>query len=103
MALWPILVCGVIRLDLNCDYDRLHELVNHHDTLRQMLRHGTFDDLRYPYQTLKDNVGLLTSELLDEINERVVQGKHSARPRSPTVQFGVTRPCAMATANRSGY
>ena len=28
MALWNILVCGVIRLDLNCDYDRLHELVN---------------------------------------------------------------------------
>ena len=76
MALWPILVCGVIRLDLNCDYDRLHELVNHHDTLRQMLGHGTFDDLRYPYQTLKDNVGLLTPELLDEINVRVVQAGH---------------------------
>ena len=28
MPLWTILVCGVIRLDLNCDYDRLHELVN---------------------------------------------------------------------------
>ena len=23
MTLWNILVCGVIRLDLNCDYDRL--------------------------------------------------------------------------------
>ena len=46
MALWPILVCGVIRLDLNCDYDRLHELVNHHDTLREMLGHGTFDRSR---------------------------------------------------------
>jgi transposase, IS5 family len=76
MALWPILVCGVIRLDLNCDYDRLHELVNHHDTLREILGHGTFDDLRYPYQTLKDNVGLLTPELLDEINQRVVQAGH---------------------------
>lgn len=76
MALWPILVCGVIRLDLNCDYDRLHELVNHHDTLREMLGHGTFDDLRYHHQTLKDNVGLLTPELLDEINQRVVQVGH---------------------------
>jgi len=76
MALWPILVCGVIRLDLNCDYDRLHELVNHHDSLRELLGHGTFDDLRYHYQTLKDNVGLLTPELLDEINQRVVQAGH---------------------------
>ena len=36
MTLWNILVCGVIRLDLNCDYDRLLELVNrvwpHFDT-----------------------------------------------------------------------
>jgi len=28
MELWKILVCGVMRLDLNIDYDRLHELVN---------------------------------------------------------------------------
>jgi len=76
MALWPILVCGVIRLDLNCDYDRLHELVNHHDTLREILGHGTFDDLRYHYQTLKDNVGLLTPELLEEINLLVVESGH---------------------------
>ncbi len=58
MALWKILVCGVVRLDLNCDYDRLHELVNHHDTLRAMLGHGAFDDVRYHFQTLKDNVSL---------------------------------------------
>ena len=55
MALWTILVCGVIRLDLNCDYDRLHELVNHHDTLREMLGHGAFGDMYYRFQTLKDN------------------------------------------------
>jgi hypothetical protein len=43
MALWKILVCGVIRLDLNEDYDRLYELVNHHDLIRQMLGHGEYD------------------------------------------------------------
>ena len=31
MTLWSIFVCGVVRLDLNIDYDRLHELVNHHE------------------------------------------------------------------------
>src|ERR1035437_7165076 len=59
MPLWAILVCGVIRLDLNCDYDRLHELVNQHITLREMLGHGAFDDVFYNFQTLKDNVSLL--------------------------------------------
>ena len=76
MALWTILVCGVIRLDLNCDYDRLHELVNQHISLREILGHGMFDDVRYHFQTLKDNVSLLTPELLDEINQLVVQAGH---------------------------
>jgi hypothetical protein len=76
MTLWSIFVCGVVRLDLNIDYDRLHELVNQHLTLREMLGHGTFDRADYHYQTLKDNVSLFTPELLDEINQRVVSSGH---------------------------
>src|SRR5664280_1720704 len=76
MTLWTILVCGVIRLDLNIDYDRLHELVNEHRTLREMLGHGAFDDVSYHFQTLKDNVSLLTPELLDKINELIVHAGH---------------------------
>ena len=77
MALWRILVCGVVRLDLNIDYDRLHELVNEHSTLREMLGHGTFDEEQYHFQTLKDNVSLLTPELLDKINGVIVSGGHA--------------------------
>ena len=76
MELWKILVCGVVRLDLNEDYDRLHELVNEHHTLREMLGHAMFDDTKYPYQTLKDNVSLFTPELLDKINQVVVGAGH---------------------------
>ena len=76
MELWKILVCGVVRLDLNEDYDRLHELVNHHNTLREMLGHALFDETNYPYQTLKDNVSLFTPELLDKINQVVVGAGH---------------------------
>lgn len=77
LSLWKILVMGVLRLDLNCDYDRLQELVNHHDTVRQMLGHGDyFDKEPYDMQTLKDNVKLLTPELLAEINEVIVTAGH---------------------------
>ena len=76
MPLWTILVCGVIRLDLNCDYDRLHELVNQHNSIREMLGHGAFSDVRYHFQTLKDNVSLLTPALLDEINQLIVKVGH---------------------------
>jgi hypothetical protein len=76
MTLWRILVCGVVRLDLNIDYDRLHELVNQHNTLREMLGHAQFDEEHYHYQTLKDNVSLFTPQLLDKINQLVVESGH---------------------------
>ena len=68
MDMWSILVLGVLRLNLNCDYDRLHNLVNNHKTIRQILGHGVVDDQScYYLQTLKDNVSLLTPEILDQI------------------------------------
>jgi transposase, IS5 family len=76
MTLWSIFVCGVIRLDLNIDYDRLQELINQHNTIRQMIGHGLFDPTTYHYQTLKDNVTLFTPELLDKINQIVVDAGH---------------------------
>ena len=78
MDLWRILVCGVLRLDLNIDYDRLLELVNEHKTLRQMLGHGLCDaHQQYNRQTLVDNVALLTPELLDKLNQIIVTGGHA--------------------------
>ena len=77
MALWRILVMGVLRLNLNWDYDRLGEMVNEHRTIRQMLGHGVVDDgARYHVQTLKDNVSLLTPEIVDRVNQVVVQAGH---------------------------
>lgn len=78
MEQWKILVLGVLRLNLNWDYDRLHEMANQHKTIRQMLGHSTFaDDYEYKLQTLKDNVVLLTPEILDEINALVVESGHN--------------------------
>ena len=77
MSLWRIFVFGVLRLNLNCDYDRLHELANQHKTIREMLGHGVFDEsYYYELQTLKDNVRLLTPEVLAEINKIVVDAGH---------------------------
>lgn len=78
MELWKILVMGTLRLCLNWDYDRLHEMVNNHRTIRQMLGHGLVDDEdTYNLQTLKDNVALLTPETLDQINRIVVRAGHN--------------------------
>lgn len=76
LSLWTILVLGVIRLDLNADYDRIVELANEHKTLRQMLGHSDYRDHHYSYQQIVANVSLLTPELLDKINTLVVQEGH---------------------------
>ena len=77
MEQWKILVLGTLRLSLNTDYDRVHELANHHDTIRQMLGHGDWEDkTTYNLQTIKDNRCLFTPEILDEINQLVVKAGH---------------------------
>lgn len=76
MDQWKILVLGVLRLGLNVDYDRVHELANQHRTLRQMLGHSDFDPHLYHLQTLKDNLRLFTPEILERINLEVVREGH---------------------------
>lgn len=78
MDLWKILVLGTIRLNCNWDYDKLQDIANNHSRLRQMLGHGLIDnDVTYPLQTLKDNVSLLTPEVLDKVNTIVVEAGHN--------------------------
>lgn len=87
MMLWKIFVLGVLRLNLNCDYDRLHELANNHLTIREMLGHGFFNRDEYQLQTLKDNVSLLTPKALEEINQIVVLAGHELLKKKETAKL----------------
>jgi hypothetical protein len=90
MDLWKILVLGTLRLNCNWDYDKVHDIANEHNKVRQFLGHTIleFDDQRYGLQTIKDNISLLTPELLDEINPVVVKAGHSLiRKNSDTVEL----------------
>ena len=84
MDLWQILVLGVLKQGLGCDFDRLHDLTNHHQTIRAFLGHGDFDDkTRYEYQTVVDNVSLLTPELLSAVGRLVVESGHKVAKKKP--------------------
>ena len=57
MEMWRILVLGVLKQGLGCDFDRLHNLANHHETVRAILGHSDFaDKTHYELQTIVDNV-----------------------------------------------
>ena len=73
MALWRILVLQ----GLGCDFDR--DLANHHE-----MGHGDFaDKTYYEYQTVLDNVCLLTPELLSEVGRLVVESGHTVAKKKP--------------------
>jgi len=92
MEQWKILVLGVLRLGLNVDYDRIHELANEHKTIRQMLGHTGWADGegdRYELQTIKDNVRLVTPEILERINREVIAAGHRLVKKSPDEPLNV--------------
>ena len=96
MNQWTILVLGCLRLCLNADFDRLHELANQHRTLRLMLGIADWDDKTFALQTLKDNLALFTPALLARINQAVVEAGYTllgkknspAPPAGPCTPFG---------------
>jgi transposase, IS5 family len=76
LDLWQILALGVVRLGLDCDYDRLEDLANHHTLLRQILGVAPVagaNDKPFHYKTLSENVCHLDEELLAQINGIIVQ------------------------------
>ena len=77
MELWEIFVLATLKLGLNCDFDRLQELANHHDTVRQMLGHPGWEGTTvYKLQTIIDNVSQLEPSVLADINQVIVESGH---------------------------
>ena len=80
LDLWHILVLGVVRLGLDCDYYRLEDMANHHTLLRQILGLNpvsTPEEKPFHYKTLSENVCLVDEELLAQINAIVVEAGRS--------------------------
>jgi IS5 family transposase len=82
MSLWEILVLGTSKLNLEIDYDFLHDLANSHTELRGILgveRSDYTSGKKYDDQTLVDmvdNVKLLDEEMIHEISDVIVRASH---------------------------
>jgi hypothetical protein len=79
MNLWQIFVLSQVRLCQNISYDELHDLSNHHTLIRQIMgvesEFGTKKQ-EFGYQSIIDNVGLLTDETVKELNAVIVEFGH---------------------------
>lgn len=84
MDLWHILVLGVTRLGLDCDYDRLEYLANFDSLLRELLGIPPTSDggRSFHRKTLSQNACLVDAELLAQINAIVVaQGREEFKKK----------------------
>ena len=80
LDLWQILVLGVVRLGLDCDYDRLEHLANYDSLLRQILGVSPVrppEEKPFHYKTLSENVCHVDEELLAQINAVVEKAGRS--------------------------
>ena len=78
MDLWKVLVFGVLKQSLDCDYDRLENLANNHRQLRAMLGlDDHWEEVTYESRTIARNVDLLTPSLLGKVNQISVDAGHA--------------------------
>jgi len=82
MDLWHILVLAIVRHTLATNWDRLEDMANYHQLVRQIM--GVYetafledDKIEFGYQTILDNVSQLDENLLEEVNQLIVEAGHS--------------------------
>jgi transposase, IS5 family len=77
MDLWHILVLGVVRLALGCDYDRLEYLVHYDRLMREIMGlEGRLDSefgYHFNQKSLSENVCHINDDMLSEINQVVAK------------------------------
>ena len=71
LSLWTVLVLGLLKRRLGCDFDRLHEHANTHVVLRQPLGHGGNDLTKYSRDRILRDVSLRDEETLRAIRDLV--------------------------------
>jgi len=80
MELWQIFVLAQYRVGLNLSYDELTYRVNNDYTMRCLLgiQENEFgmERIEFGYQKVLDNVGLLTDDMINEINDVVITFGH---------------------------
>ena len=76
MNVWVVVLLAAIKQELNCTYDRLATMANQMGVLRLLMGHGTEDEKVYTGQALHDNITLVSSTLLQKLNQLIIEVGH---------------------------
>lgn len=97
MDLWTILVLGVLRLARNFSYDELHDMANNHTQIKQLMGRTHLDtDLKFSLTSLKENIPLLSEEVLGKINH-IIAGHGVSLTQKKTTKASNSKLTATST------
>src|SRR5450432_1645202 len=80
MDYWPILVLGAVRLGCNLNYDKLQDLSEQHRALRQIMGISDWEETRFDWRRIRDNLTLIRPATLERINRLIVGEGHRLVP-----------------------
>ena len=100
MSIWEVIVLSVIRLTLNTNYDRLLWIANSDKYVRQLMgieggSNGfSSEEKQYSLTALKENIGLLKLETIQQINTLVLEVGYDYLKKKTRKLFG-SKPIVM--------
>ena len=77
---WQVLVLMAVRLGCNLNYDALQDLAEQHMALRQIMGVGDWDDARFDWRRIQDNLLKLSPRAVERISDVVVAAGHALAP-----------------------
>jgi len=80
MDYWHICVLAAVRLGCNFTYDQLQDLAENHRKLRAVMGVGDCDDRPFKWRTIRNNIGLLQPETIEQISQAIVGEGHTLEP-----------------------
>lgn len=88
---WEIVVLAAARLGCNLDYDKLQDLAENHQRLRQIMGIGDWqEEVDFDWRRIEDNLTKLRPETLKRINDLVVKAGHELEPKAIVAVRGDT-------------
>ena len=93
MTYWQILVLASAKAGCNFTYDQLQDLAENHEKLRVMMQVGSWEEVSFSWQRIRDNVCRIRPETIERINHLLVGEGHRLEPEAAEAVRGDSFVC----------
>lgn len=80
---WQVVVLAATRLGCNLDYDKLHDLVDNHRSLRGIMGIGEWEESNeFTFRRIRDTLCKLKPKTIEHLNQLIVSAGHALAPEA---------------------